>query len=284
MKSMEWFTPFILSLLCLFTACKTADLTRKDWATSHFKDTEVVKSTLKQELVVSKENFSPIIMEKIRTTHDVELKAALEARSDQCRFTEDLLNRLFDRLIDGAGLRSAAEQDPKVVIALKCMDFEKKSPEIRAGVIWVFPEILLALETEDQVAALLARPLIQYLRAHEESLADVYSIKLPFRNEAASRAIWEQSKEADRLSVLLLKAGGFDPFAAVEVPRLVEAFLIRHTDWKEDQIDPRFGTLSDRSMRSKVEIEHRRLERKPQTPGDMAELKLEINSRKMKAP
>jgi hypothetical protein len=242
----------------------------KHAASSHLRDeTSDETSVVASELVVPKSIFPSDVREKVIENYRQQQDLLSKESGGDCPKTSNLLQRIFNRLIDGASLQKATRQSPALTLRVVCSDNAVKLPETKFGIVWFYPQVIRGLKTEDHVASLLAREIIRYTRSHDESNEQTRSLTLPFRDEAVNRARWEQEKEADRLSVKILSDSGYDPFAGVEEPRLLDKFLAQETDWKEEQIIFPIGTMLDRSIRAKLAIEYKKLLKIQQTPGDL---------------
>jgi predicted Zn-dependent protease len=211
--------------------------------------------------------------------HNTERQNIQQWRSETCAKTEAVIQRLANRLVTRSGLEKIIEQQPKLTLAVACKKRTVALPELRGGVLWIYPDIIRGLKTEDHVAALLAHEIIHYTRSHEEERLSITETWMPFRESAVNRARWSQEQEADRLSLGLLTSAGFDPHAAADVPLLLDKFLAQETNWKEGQLDTTFGTMSDRSNRMTAELKYRRVRPSPQTPGEVAAVMAELNAR-----
>lgn len=264
------------------TACKTSSRSHGSTASGRepaSNENSVNPMSRDSNFVVPKESFPHHVREILVTRHDAERDRLKELTAGGCVKTESFLKRLMTRLVSGSRLESAVNQAPPMLVALNCSSRGIQLPETRAGIIWVHPEILKAFKTEDQVAALLAHELVHYTRSHEEELEDIQSNWMPFRENAVNRARWDQEKEADRLSVRLLANAAFDPYAATELPLIVDKFLAAETNWQEGKVNFPFDASLDRSMRAQVELKDRRLARSPQTPGELSQVLDELAHR-----
>jgi hypothetical protein len=252
----------------------------KHAASSHLRDeTSDVASVVAGELVVPKSTFPSEIREKVIENFRQQQDLSSKESGDACPKTSNLLQRTFRRLIDGASLQKAVLQSPALILRVVCSDKTVKLPETKFGVVWFYPQVIRGLKTEDHVASLLAREIIRYTRSHDESNEQTRSQALPFREEAVNRARWEQEKEADRLSVKILSDSGYDPFAGVEEPLLLDKFLAKETSWKEEQMIFPIGTMLDRSARAKLTIDHRKFLKIQQVPGDVSLVITELERR-----
>jgi predicted Zn-dependent protease len=264
------------------TACKTAGSSRilsTESTTIDPARSSSKSSLVESEFVIPKEKFSEKVRQIIVTRRAAAVNVAIKGQRTACARTESALNRVVTRLVAGSSLKTATEQTPPMLVGLACQSRDLRLPETTGGVILIYPEILRGLNTEDQLAALIAHELIHYLRSHEEDIETTLETWMPFRENAVNRAKWENEKEADRLSAKLLANAGFDPFAAAEVPGLVDQQLANNAQWKAGQINFPMDSAEERRMRVQFEIKTKKLSGSPQTPGDIASIKDELAQR-----
>ena len=274
--------PCLAITILSFTACKTSgssrilstETTTIDPASSTNKSI-VVES----EFVIPKDKFSDKIRQIIVTRRAAAVNVAIKGQTPTCARTEASVNRIVTRLVGGSSLKIATEQNPPMFVGLACHSRDIKLPETTGGVILIYPEILRGLNTEDQLAAMIAHEMVHYLRSHEEGIETTLDTWMPFRENAVNRAKWENEKEADRLSAKLLSNAGFDPFAASEVPGLVDQQLANTAQWKAGQINFPIDSAEERRIRIQFEIKTKKLKGSPQTPGDLPIIKDELAQR-----
>lgn len=265
-----------------FCGCKTAGSGRVLSA-----ETETIapsrstknSSLAESELVIPKDKFSEKIRRIIVTRRAAAINLANKGQVTACGRTDAAIDRVVTRLLAGSNLKIASEQTPAMTIGLACLSRDLKLPETTGGVIVIYPEILRGLNTEDQLAALIAHEMVHYLRSHEEDIETTLDTWMPFRENAVNRSKWENEKEADRLAAKLLANAGFDPFAAAEVPGLVDLQLANTEQWKAGQINFPMDSAEERRMRVQFEIKSKKLNGSPQTPGDMSSIKDELAKR-----
>jgi predicted Zn-dependent protease len=274
--------PCLALTILSFTACKTSGSSRvlsTESTTIDPSRSSSKSSLVESEFVIPKEKFSEKVRQIIVTRRAAAVNVAIKGQTTACARTESLLNRVVTRLVAGSSLKIASEQTPPMLVGLACQSRDLRLPETTGGVILIYPEILRGLNTEDQLAALIAHEMIHYLRSHEEDIETTLDTWMPFRENAVNRAKWENEKEADRLGAKLLANAGFDPFAATEVPGLVDQQLVNNAQWKAGQINFPIDSAEERRMRVQFEIKTKKLRGSPQTPGDMASIKDELAQR-----
>ncbi len=265
-----------------FCGCKTAGSGRvlsTETATMGPARSTKNSSLAESELVIPKDKFSEKIRRIIVTRRPAAINLANKGQVTACARTDAAIDRVVTRLLAGSNLKIASEQTPAMTIGLACQSHDLKLPETTGGVIVIYPEILRGLNTEDQLAALIAHEMVHYLRSHEEDIETTLDTWMPFRENAVNRSKWENEKEADRLAAKLLASAGFDPFAAAEVPGLVDLQLANTAQWKAGQINFPMDSAEERRMRVQFEIKSKKLNGSPQTPGDMASIKDELAQR-----
>lgn len=265
-----------------FTACKTPGSSRvlSSEATTVGSTSSANKSSLvESEFVIPKNRFAEKIRKIIVTRQNAAVNLSIKGQNPACARTEATINRIVTRLVAGSSLKIATDQTPPMLVGLACQSRDLKLPETTGGVILIYPEILRGLNTEDHLAAVIAHEMVHYLRSHGEGIETMLDTWMPFRENAVNRAKWENEKEADRLSAKLLSNAGFDPFAASEVPGLVDQQLANTAQWKAGQINFPMDSAEERRIRIQFEIKTKKLKGSPQTPGDMAIIKDELAQR-----
>lgn len=273
----------IMAIFCLIASCKAAPsghaTTKSEPVTPNSVATNQITTSGLHDYVVEKSTFKDSVTSSMLAIHNLERQSIQQWRSDTCAKTEAVIKRIASRLVTRSGLAKIIKQQPNLTLAVACKKHTVALPELRGGVLWIYPDIIGGLKTEDHLAALLAHEIIHYTRSHEEERLSIKEIRLPFRESAVNRERWSQEQEADRLSLGLLTAAGFDPHAAADVPLLLDKFLAQETNWKEGQLDVTFGTMSDRSNRVTAELKYRKVRPSPQTPGEVATVMAELNAR-----
>lgn len=274
--------PCLALTILSFTACKTPGSSRVMSTESRTIDSarsSSKSSLVESEFVIPKQKFSEKVQQIIVTRRGAAVNLAIKGQTPACARTEATINRIVTRLVAASNLKIASEQTPSMTIGLACQSRDLKLPETSGGVILIYPEILRGLNTEDHLAALIAHEMVHYLRSHEEDIETILDTWMPFRENAVNRAKWENEKEADRLSAKLLSNAGFDPFAAAEVPGLMDQQLANTQQWKAGQINFPMDSAEERRMRVQIEIKMKKLNSSPQTPGDIASIKEELAQR-----
>lgn len=145
--------------------------------------------------------------------------------------TKAYVQKIVDRLIAGSSLEAAAQAAP-VTVRVNDSSWGSPSASMSAGVLSVDPEVVTIMDTEDEVAAVLAHELVHHFRAHHEQLAltvkkhprtgggDMFSPATPSKQELEAR--WGHECEADALSLRLLANAGYDPGAAADALKAVK--------------------------------------------------------------
>lgn len=264
------------------TACKTSGSSRvmsTETTTIDSARTTNKSSLVESEFVIPKETFSEKVRKIIVTRRSAAVNFAIKGQTPACARTEAAINRIVTRLVAGSSLKTATEQTPPMFVGLACQSHDLKLPETTGGVILIYPEILRGLNTEDQLAALIAHEMVHYLRSHEEDIEATLDTWMPFRENAVNRSKWENEKEADRLGAKLLANAGFDPFAGSEVPGLMDQQLANTAQWKAGQINFPMDSAEERRFRVQFEIKTKKLRGSPQTPGDIENIKNELAQR-----
>ncbi|MBI2387549.1 MAG: M48 family metalloprotease [Elusimicrobia bacterium] len=135
--------------------------------------------------------------------------------------TKEYVARIVERLLAGSGLKAQAPE-----VRVNDSSWGSPSASLSAGVLFIDPELIAVMSSEDEVAAVIAHELIHHLRAHHEQLAetlrrhprggggDLFTPSRPSKAELDAR--WGHECEADALSLRLLANAGYDPAAAAD--------------------------------------------------------------------
>lgn len=234
---------------------------------------------VESDFVIPKAKFAENITQNLVTRRAAEDLRIQELPRGGCPKTESLTNRLVTKLIAGTRLEQVVGQTPRLALIVDCGNKTLKLPETKAGVIWVYPELLKGFSTEDQLAALIAHELVHYTRSHEEEIEERLNSWMPFREDAVNRSRWEQEKEADRLSTRLVANAGFDPYAVADVASLVDKLLTGTPGWKQGKINFPLDSADERGFRAQFEMKQQKLRQSAQTVGQTPAVKEELDAR-----
>jgi hypothetical protein len=271
-----------VTLAMAFSACKTAGrepgslrATSVPEGNPGASSSELVES----DFLIPKSKFPEKITQTLVTRRKGEELRIQGLLQGACSKTETLANRLVTKLIASNKLELVVDQTPSMILIVDCSNKTLKLPETKAGVLWIYPELLKGFSTEDQVAALLAHELVHYTRSHEEDIEERLSSWMPFREDAVNRSRWEHEKEADRLTPRLLDNAGLDPFAATEIPTIVDKLLTGTPGWNGGKINFPIDSADERQFKIKFEIKQLKLVQSTQTVGQMPAVKEELAAR-----
>jgi hypothetical protein len=234
---------------------------------------------VESDFLIPKSKFPEKITQTLVTRRKGEELRIQGLPQGACSKTETLANRLVTKLVSGNKLELVINQNPSMILIVDCTNKTLKLPETKAGVIWVYPEILKGFATEDQVAALIAHELVHYTRSHEEDIEERLNSWMPFREDAINRSRWDHEKEADRLCTRLLANAGFDPHAAADVPRLLDQIMAGTPGWQQGKINFPLDSADERGYRVQFELKQNKLQTSPQTVGQMPFVKDELDAR-----
>ena len=271
-----------MALAMAFSACKTAGREPGSLRATSVPEGNPGASSSKlveSDLVIPKSKFPEMITQTLVTRRKGEELRIQGLPQGACSKTETLANRLVTKLVSTNKLELVINQNPSMILIVDCSNKTLKLPETKAGVIWVYPEILKGFSTEDQVAALLAHELVHYTRSHEEDIEDRLSSWMPFREDAVNRSRWEHEKEADRLTPRFLGNAGMDPFAATEVPTIVDKLLTGTPGWNGGKINFPLDSADERHFKIKFEIKQLKLGQSTQSVGQLPAVKEELTAR-----
>ena len=157
-----------------------------------------------------------------------ESKAAILADTDDPRVVrfkipkaQAYVQGIVTRLLTSSGFDAG-----EVAVRVNDSYWGQPSASMSAGVLSIDPELIAIMDSEDEVAAVVAHELMHHLRAHAEQVAetvkrhprtgggDMFSPARPSKQELEAR--WGHECEADALSLRLLVNAGYDPTAAAD--------------------------------------------------------------------
>lgn len=174
---------------------------------------------------VERTRFAETEREQLRAFHR-QFSAASQAplpAEVACPEAQGYAQRILERLIEGSWLRQALQDaDYPVQVAVTCGMADFPDAEIKAGVLEVSAELILAMSSEDEIAAMMGHELAHYTLAHEAQ-------KLRTHGRLTHYATLMQSIdhefEADAEGLILLANAGYDPHAAVDALKVMRAIL-----------------------------------------------------------
>ncbi len=201
--------------------------------------------------------------------------------------TKAYVARIVERLLASSGLAAEAPE-----VRVNDSSWGSPSASLSAGVLFIDPELIAIMSSEDEVAAVIAHELIHHLRAHHEHLAetvrrhprtgggDMFTPSRPSKAELDAR--WGHECEADALSLRLLANARYDPAAAADALIAVK---------REIDTEPRHQFSRGRSDGSHPPLEVRvdylkrvtaaeRLASAPRTSAGLPEVYAELEGRR----
>lgn len=225
---------------------------------------------------VERMRFSREERDKLRAFHD-EFAAMWNTplpAEIACPQAQRYAQRVLDRLIEGSGLRQAMQRaDFPVQLVVTCGVSDFPDAEIKAGVLEVSAELMLAMRSEDEIAALMGHELAHYTLAHDAKKLAIYSRLTPFSARALSIT---HELEADAEGLTLLANAGYDPYAAVDALNVIQAILRARqlqTDAAHPNLDDRIRNLQRQISRTDLKpllrstqglaVVHEELRRRP---------------------
>lgn len=172
--------------------------------------------------------FSQHDREKMRAYHD-EFAAAINTAQPAdaaCPKTQRYVEGILDRLIDASSLRQAMQHaDFPVHLAVTCGVVDHPDAEMKAGVLEVSAELILAMASEDEIAAMLGHELAHYTLAHGAKRLAVHARLTPYAARVMSVT---HELEADAEGLILLTNAGYDPHAALDALKAIRTILHTH--------------------------------------------------------
>ena len=170
--------------------------------------------------------FEQAEREKMRAFH----KAFIQLWQDplpaavSCPQAQHYVERVLDRLIEGSSLRQAIQRaDFPVRPVVTCGIADFPDAEIKAGVLELSAELILALSSEDELAAMMGHELAHYTLAHDARKLQVHAGLTPYTARALSI---KHEIEADNEGLILLANAGYDPYAAVDALKKMREILL----------------------------------------------------------
>jgi Zn-dependent protease with chaperone function len=190
-----------------------------------------------------------------------------------CPLAQRHAQRILDRLIAASSLRQAVETaDFPVRVVVTCGIADFPDAEIKAGVMEVSAELMLAMSSEDEIAAMMGHELAHYTLAHEAKKLQTHGRLAPY---AARLQALNHEIEADAEGLILLANAGYDPYAAVDVMKVMRGIL-RERGWQSDAAHP---DIDERIDRLAQVISHAGLQQAPRRTAGIAAVHREIRGR-----
>lgn len=144
------------------------------------------------------------------------------AAVQRCGTTETYLKKVLGRLLEGSGLQVLAQQEPELGLEFDCSK-PFSLPVARASaarILLVMPGLPYFAASEDAIAAVLAHELAHISLRHHERFAKAATspTRLPAHELRRSH-----EREADITGLRILVSAGYDPMAAVDHLKAVDA-------------------------------------------------------------
>jgi Zn-dependent protease with chaperone function len=224
---------------------------------------------------IERTRFSQAEREKMRAFH-LDFVQAWQApllAEVACPQAQRYAQRILDRLIEGSRLRQPIQHaDFPVQLEVTCGVADFPDAEIKAGVLEVSAELLLALPSEDEIAAMMGHELAHYTLAHGERRLEIHSRLTPFSARALSI---DHEIEADTEGLVLLANAGYDPYAAVDALKVIRAILLA----RRLQTDAAHPNLDDRIRNLQQQIIQAGMQAVPRRTQGLAAIQAEIRQR-----
>jgi predicted Zn-dependent protease len=189
---------------------------------------------------IERSRFTQEDREKMRAFHDEFMATGNTPLPAEvaCPHAQRYAQSILDRLIDASGLRQAMlHADFPVQLVVTCGVADFPDAEIKAGVLEVSAELLLALSSEDEIAAMMGHELAHYTLAHEAKKLEVHARLTPYAARALSI---DHELEADTEGLILLANAGYDPYAAVDALQVMRA-IVHARSLQTDAAHPDLG-------------------------------------------
>ncbi len=224
---------------------------------------------------IERTRFSPENREKMRAFHQEYVQAwQTPLRAEvACPQAQRYAQRILDRLIEGSRLRQAMQRaDFTVQLAVTCGAADFPDAIIKAGVLEVSAELILALTSEDEIAAMMGHELAHYTLAHAEKRLEVHARLTVF---AARTLALDHEIEADTEGLVLLANAGYDPYAAVDALKSIRTLMLA----RRLQTDAAHPSLDDRIRNLQQQIAGAGMQSLPRRAQGLAAIQAEIRQR-----
>jgi predicted Zn-dependent protease len=210
---------------------------------------------------IERARFSQADREKMRAFHKEFMQARQVPLPDEvaCPQAQRYAQRILDRLIEASRLRQAMQHaDFPVQLVVTCGAADFPDAEIKAGVLEVSAELILALPGEDEIAAMMGHELAHYTLAHDEKRLEIHTRLTVFSARALSI---DHEIEADAEGLILLANAGYDPYAAVDALKAIRAIVLARrleTDAAHPNLDDRIHKLQQQITKAGMQTVPRR--------------------------
>jgi predicted Zn-dependent protease len=224
---------------------------------------------------IERTRFSQEEREKMRAFHKEFVQAwqAPFPAEVACPQAQRYVQRILDRLIEGSRLRQAMQlADFPVQLVVTCGMADFPDAEIKAGVLEISAELMLAMTSEDEIAAMMGHELAHYTLAHEAKTLAIYSQLTRFSARALSI---NHEVEADTEGLILLANAGYDPYAAVDALKVIRAILLA----RRLQTDAAHPNLDDRIRNLQRQIANAGMQTVPRRTQSLVAIQEEIRQR-----
>ncbi len=224
---------------------------------------------------IERTRFSQEEREKMRAFHEEFVQAwqAPFPAEVACPQAQRYAQRILDRLIEGSRLRQAMQHaDFLVQLVVTCGVADFPDAIIKAGVLEVSAELILAMTSEDEIAAMMGHELAHYTLAHEAKTLEVYARLTRISARALSI---DHEIEADTEGLILLTNAGYDPYAAVDALKVIRAILLA----RRLQTDAAHPDLDDRIRKLQRQITKAGMQTIPRRAQGLAAIQQEITQR-----
>ncbi len=224
---------------------------------------------------VERTRFAQEDREKMRAFHKEFVQAwqAPLPAEVACPQAQRYAQRILDRLIEGSRLRQAMQYaDFPVQLVVTCGVADFPDAEIKAGVLEVSAELILALPSEDEIAAMMGHELAHYTLAHGEKRLEIHSRLTIFSARTFSI---DHEIEADTEGLILLANAGYDPYAAVDALKAMRAIVLQ----RGLQTDADHPNLDDRIRKLQQQITKAGMQTVPRRARSLATIQEEIRRR-----
>jgi hypothetical protein len=213
---------------------------------------------MSHDLVERAEADVPVLMHPTAFAEHVSARGALRRRTHlieerasklRCPRGRAYLRVILKRLVHGSKLEVFARRAPSIRLIVQCSQ-QSTLPVAKAGPgnLLLAPGALLAqADSEDAIAAVLAHELAHLTLRHAERFAQV---SVHGSGEDLLHLKSTQEREADITGLRILVSAGYDPGAAIDHLRAVDA--LAYARYRDAGLRTREGEPARRTLRARV--------------------------------
>jgi predicted Zn-dependent protease len=190
-----------------------------------------------------------------------------------CPQTQRFAQGILNRLLSGSNLGPAMiRSDYPITMVVTCAIADFPDAEMKAGALTLSAELILLLQSEDEIAAVLAHEVAHFTLAHEHKKLENWHRINEFE---MNRMRIRHEEEADAESLVLLVNSGYDPNAAVGALKALRKFM----DATQSQSDKSHPHINYRIKALVTEINRASFAKVPHRDEGLEAVKYEVKRR-----